>query len=123
MLVQVNFRRLLILNGIATTAAGVVLFLAPNVIGGAVGIHLERSAYFVYYLLGGSELGLGALAFLARGLEDAQARRTVSLTFIIFHAASGLAGVVAYFEGVTAAVLWNVLLRGVMIALFLRLRE
>jgi hypothetical protein len=39
----VNLRRLFIINAVATFAAGVVLFLWPELMPGTVGIHLQPS--------------------------------------------------------------------------------
>ena len=114
-----NLSTLLIINAIATLAAGVVLFVAPNLIPSAVGIHIDRSAYLISYLLGSSELAFAALCYYARTLNDSQALRVIALTCIIFHAASGVAEVYAFVQGVSAAVWWNVALRVVMVVLFL----
>jgi hypothetical protein len=109
---------LLWLNAVATLAAGLVLFVAPDLIAGTVGIYVEQEAHFLYYLLGASELGLSALCFLGLRFRDRSTLITVSLTLIVFHFASGVAGVYAFAGGVDAAVLWNVVARVVMVALF-----
>ena len=109
---------LLWLNAIATLAAGLVLFVAPYSIAGTVGIRIEQEAYFLYYLLGASELGLSALCFLGLRFRDRSTLIAVSLTLIVFHFASGVAGVYAFARGVDAAVLWNVVARVVMVVLF-----
>lgn len=109
---------LLWLNAIATLAAGLVLFVAPELIAGTVGIHLGQEAHFLYYLLGASELGLSALCFLGLRFRDRSTLITVSLTLIVFHFASGVAGVFAFAGGVDAAVLWNVVARVFMVVLF-----
>ncbi len=108
---------LLWLNAVATLAAGLVLFIAPDLIAGTVGIHVGQEAYFLYYLLGASELGLSALCFLGLRFGDWSTLITVSLTLIVFHSASGGAGMYAFARGVDAAVLWNVVARVVMVAL------
>lgn len=113
-----NFARLLLINAIATFAAGIVLFVAPELIAGAVGIRIDRGAYFLYYLLGASELGLATLCFCGRTLTEPQSLRVVALTAIVFHAASGVAGVYGFTQGLSAAVWWNVLLRVGMVMLF-----
>jgi hypothetical protein len=114
-----NLSKLLIINAIATLAAGVVLFVAPNLIPSAVGIHIDRSAYLITYLLGSSEIAFAALCYYGRGLKDSQALRVIVLTCIVFHAISGVAEVYAFVQGVSAAVWWNVALRVVMVVLFL----
>ncbi len=108
---------LLWLNAVATLAAGLVLFVAPDLIAGTVGIHVGQEAHFLYYLLSASELGLSALCFLGLWFRDRSTLIVVSLTLIVFHAASGVAGIYAFAQGVDAAVLWNVVARVVMVAL------
>ncbi len=109
---------LLVINAIATVAAGVVLFVAPDLIAGTVGIHIRQEAYFLYYLLGASELGLSALCFLGIYLQDRSTLITISVALLVFHAASGVAGIYALARGVDVAVLWNVMARVLMVALF-----
>lgn len=53
------------------------------------------------------------------GLTDVQALRIVALTFIVLHAASGVAGVYAFAQGVGAAVWWNVAVRVLMVGAFI----
>jgi hypothetical protein len=114
-----NLSKLLIINAIATLAAGIVLFVAPNLIPSAVGINIDRSAYLISYLLGSSELAFAALCYYGRELKDSQALRVIALTCIVFHGASGVAEIYAFVQGVSAVVWWNVALRVVMVVLFL----
>jgi hypothetical protein len=58
--------------------------------------------------------------FFGVKLSDAAALRAIVITCIVFHASSGVAGICAIVEGATAAVWWNVALRGVMVILFVR---
>lgn len=111
-------RIVLIVNALATLAAGLALFISPGFLGAAVDIVIGRDAYFVYYLLGASELAIATLCVLALRLADPVALRMVCWTMIVFHTASGLAGVLAYAEGLSAAVWANVALRALMVGLF-----
>lgn len=111
-------RIVLVVNALATLAAGLALFISPGFLGAAVDIAIGRDAYFVYYLLGASELAIATLCILALRLTDSAALRAVCWTMIVFHAASGLAGVLAYAQGLSAAVWANVALRALMIGLF-----
>lgn len=111
-------RIVLIVNALATFAAGLALFISPGFLGAAVDIEIGRDAYFVYYLLGASELGIAALCFLALRLTDTAALRMVCWAMVVFHAASAFAGILAYAEGLSVAVLANVALRILMVALF-----
>ena len=119
---RMNLSRLLLLNGIATLAAGIVLFVAPGWIPSTVGIHLDRSANLLGYLLGSSEIAVAALCLFARSLDDAPALRAVVLTLITFHAASAMAEAYAFSEGVSAVIWINVAVRAVMIALLWKYR-
>ena len=111
-------RILLLVNAFATLAAGLALFVSPGFLGAAVDIEIASDAYFVYYLLGAAELGIAALCFQALRLTDAAALRVVCWTMIVFHAASGFAGVYAFASGLSPAVWANVALRVLMIGLF-----
>jgi hypothetical protein len=59
-----NLQRLLTINAVAMLAAGVVLFLWPELVPGVAGIELQRPAFFLCYLLGASELAIATLCFL-----------------------------------------------------------
>jgi hypothetical protein len=117
---SVSRSKLLLVNGIATLAAGIVLFAGPGWIPGVVGIHVEPSAYLLCYLLGAAELALAGLCFLARGLADDSAQRAVVLTCVIFHTTSAIGEVVAFIQGAKAVIWLNVALRALMVVLFLR---
>lgn len=73
----------------------------------------------MYYLLGASELAFAVLCYYGRALTDARARQVVVFTCIVFHAASGVAGVLAVVQGVSGAVWWNVGIRVLMVGLFI----
>jgi hypothetical protein len=60
-----GLRILLIVNAVATAAAGLVLFAWPAAIPATVGISLPADAWFVAWLLGSAELGLAVLCALA----------------------------------------------------------
>lgn len=113
-----GLRTLLIVHGCITLAAGVVLSVAPGLIPGTVGVHLEPSAYLVAYLLAGAEFGLAALSFGGSRLKDPQALRLIVWSCIAFHGSSGILEVYAYTQGVSIAIFGNVAARVVIIALF-----
>lgn len=114
-----NLAKLLIINAVATAAAGIVLFLRPDLIAGVVGIYLDPGDYFLYYLLGSSELAFAVLCYSSRNLQNAEALRIVTLTCIVFHAASGVAGIYASIQGLSLVVWGNVALRVLMVTLFI----
>ncbi|MCW3122761.1 MAG: hypothetical protein JWQ38_2253 [Flavipsychrobacter sp.] len=114
-----NLSRLLLFHAIITLAAGVVLIVAPQLIPGTVGIHLPHDAYLLCYLLAGSELGLAAMSFYGRSLNDVKALRVISLTCIVLHASSAILEVYAYTQGLSAAIWGNIVLRIVVVGLFI----
>ena len=112
------FRLLLLVNAIATLAAGIVLFAFPGAIPATVGISLAPDQAFVARLLGASEFGIAALCIGAlRSSEPAVLRLTAS-TMIVFHAASAIADMMALLQDVTSTVALNLVLRIAMIVLF-----
>jgi hypothetical protein len=113
-----GLRRLLMVHGLITLAAGIVLAVAPGLIPGTVGIHLEPSAYLVAYLLSGAEFGLATLSFGGSRLTDTKALRLIVWSCIAFHGMSGILEVYAYTQGVSIAILGNVAARVIIIALF-----
>jgi hypothetical protein len=76
---QVRLKIILIINAFATTAAGVVLFVSPDLIGGTAGLRLPASANFIYGLLEAAEFGLSTLCWLALGFDESSALRAGSL--------------------------------------------
>jgi len=108
----------LAINAMATFAAAVVLLLAPAAILGAVGIPLDRSQFFIAYLLSACELGLSVMAALAlKAPRDAVGLGVLSLS--VMHLASGVGGVIAIEQGASFLILWNVLARIAIVALLL----
>jgi hypothetical protein len=53
-----GLRILFVIHGFITLAASIVLVVAPSLIPGMVGIHLDPSANVLAYLLAGAEFGL-----------------------------------------------------------------
>ena len=115
-----NLRLLFLINAVATFAAGVVLFVWPELIPGIAGIQLDRSAYFVCYLLGASEFAVTALCLLSLTSPDIAGLRSAVWSLVMFHTASGAAGVYAIAQGAAPGIWWNVVLRVLMVFLFVR---
>ena len=113
-----NLKLLFAVHAGLTFAAGIVLIVAPEMIPGAVGIRLEPGAYLVCYLLAAAELSLAVLSWGARRFSDAKALRVIVLAFIVFHAASGVLEIRAFFEGVSANVWGNIVVRAAIVFLF-----
>jgi hypothetical protein len=76
------------INTFLTFMAFILLVLVPDLLPGAVGVHVDRSGYFLGYMLGAAEWGLAALTFFGRKLTDPQALRVICLACIVFHVSS-----------------------------------
>jgi hypothetical protein len=113
-----GLRTLLVVHGVVTLAAGIVLVVAPGLIPGAIGVHLDPSANVVAYLLAGAEFGLAVLSFGGSRLTDPRALRLVVWSCIAFHATSSVLEVYAFVQGVSVGIFGNICTRGVMIAMF-----
>lgn len=111
-------RAALAINAVAAFAAGVMLFVAPGAIPAMVGIPLDRSQFFIAYLLAGSELGLSVAAALAlKASRDAV--RVAVASLVVMHVASGVGGALALEQGASYLILWNVLARVAIVALLI----
>ncbi len=108
-------RVVLAVNAGASLAAGVVLFARPAAIPHLVGIELLSAQYFVAYLLAAAEFSIAVLAFWPMVLPSLQVTRQALVVLTVLHAGSGLAGLLAISQGATGPILWNVVLRAVMI--------
>lgn len=115
---RTGLARLLAIHGIVTLAAGVVLFIAPGAIPGAVGVVVDPNAFLVCYLLGAAELAIAFLSFGAARLDDADAVRLVSGAFIVFHVATAAGEAFAFTQGVSAAIWGNIAVRAIVAVLF-----
>ena len=113
-------RILFTVNAVAMLAAGIVLFVSPRLIPAVIGVDLPPGASILSALLGAAELGLAVLCLQARSAREPSLQRAAVWTCIVFHGASGIAELVAYGQGARAVVLWNVAVRVVMVALFVR---
>jgi hypothetical protein len=113
-----NLKILLIAHAIITFAAGVVLFVAPAAIPGAVDVTINPDQYLICYLLGAAELAIAFLSLAARKLTDPQAIRIIVWMLIIFHATTGIAETYAFARGTSTGILANVALRVIVVALF-----
>jgi hypothetical protein len=112
-----GLRRLLVIHGFITLAAGVVLTAAPDLIPSAVGIRLEPSAYVVAYLLAGAEIGLAVLSFGGSRVTDPRALRLIVWSLVAFHESSGVLEIYAHARGANVAILANAAARAVIIGL------
>jgi hypothetical protein len=111
-------RILLLINAVATLAAGVVLFAFPAAIPATMGIELAADQRFVAWLLGAAEIGISALCVGALRTPEPAALRLAAMTLIVFHAGSAAADVLALLAAPTLPVWVNLALRLLMVALF-----
>jgi hypothetical protein len=112
-----GLRILLVIHGLITLAASIVLVVAPDLIPGVVGIHLDPSANVLAYLLAGAEFGLAVLSFGASRVTDFFALRIIVWSLIAFHGSSGVLEVYAYAHGAGVTIICNVIVRAVIIIL------
>ena len=113
-----NLRILMVFHAVITFAAAVVLIVAPALIPSAVGINLESGAYLICYLLAAAELSIAFLSWSGRTVSDVRALRVIVISFIVFHAASGVLEIYALTKGVSAFVWGNVAVRVIVVVLF-----
>jgi hypothetical protein len=113
-----NLSRLLLIHAVITFAAGVVLIAVPGVIPASVGIRLDPDAYLVCYLLGAAELSIAVLSLFGSSPRHIEALRVICLTIIVFHISSAIVEILAYVQGVSAAIWINVAIRVIAVILF-----
>lgn len=114
-----NLKILLLFHSIITLAAGIVLVIAPAIIPGTVNIQLLANQYLLCYFLGAAEFGIAYLSFFSRTINDQSALRIIIISFIVFHAASGILELYAFSEGVSSKIICNIILRIIIVILFL----
>jgi hypothetical protein len=116
-----GLRILLVIHGLITLTASVVLVVAPGLIPSVVGIDLRPEADVLAYLLAGAEFGLAVLSFGASRVMDSRALRLIVWSLIAFHGSSGVLEVYAYLRGADVAIIGNVVARAIIVILFARL--
>jgi hypothetical protein len=118
-----GLRVLLIAHGFITLVAAIVLAIAPGLIPSVVGVHLDRNANLVAYLLAGAEFGIAILSFGGARLSEERALQLIVWTLIAFHGSTAALEILAYTQGVGGAILSNVAARAVIVALFVYLSK
>lgn len=113
-----NLYRLLSFHAIITLAAGLVLIFAPASIPATVGIKLEEDQFLLCYFLAAAELAIAYLSFYSRKVVDPLFLHLITMTIIIFHAATLLLELYALHNGLSAKIIANMIARGVIIGLF-----
>ncbi|SFH65814.1 hypothetical protein [Bradyrhizobium sp. Gha] len=87
------------INTFLTFMAFILLVLRPTLLPAAVGVHVDKSGYFMGYMLGAAEWGLAAMTFFGRKLTDVAALRVISIACIVFHVSSAAVMVSTFFNG------------------------
>jgi hypothetical protein len=115
-------RTLILINAVATLAAGVVLFVFPGAIPSVVGITLAPDQAFVAWLLGAAEIGLAALCIGSVHSPSHDVLRLATTTLLVFHVASAVADGMALTQGWSLPIALNLALRVVMVVLLVTFR-
>jgi hypothetical protein len=116
---QLNLSKLLLIHGIITLAAGIVLVASPTLIPGTVNIQITSNQYLLCYFLGAAEFALAYLSFFSRNIKDTQVLRLVSSTFIVFHSITALLELYAFIRGTDPKILGNIAVRVLIVILFI----
>lgn len=113
-----NLYRLFTFHAIITLAAALLLVFAPAAIPATVEITVKQDQFLLCYFLAAAELAIAYLSFYGRKLTDPAMIRLITVTFIIFHAATLVLELYALSEGVSLKIIVNIIARLIIIALF-----
>ncbi len=72
------FKSVASINGVVSVAYGLVGLVAPAALGSMYGVEITGRELLLLRLLSASYLGLGVLCWVARGLSDGAARRSIA---------------------------------------------
>ena len=112
-------RIVLIVHGLVTLAAAVVLAVLPAAIPATVGIELEPDAYLLSYFLAAAELAIAMLSLGATRLTDPAAVGLIIAVIVVFHLSTAVLEVVyLLFAPVTGVLIANIAVRVVSAAIF-----
>jgi hypothetical protein len=115
-------RTLILVNAVATLAAGLVLFVLPGAIPSVVGITLAPDQAFVAWLLGAAEIGIAALCIGSVHSPSYDVLRLATTTLLVFHVASAVADGMALAQAWSLPIALNLGLRVVMVVLLVAFR-
>lgn len=114
-----GLRKLLVIHGVITLAAAIVLAVSPSLIPAMAGVRLAPDADLPAYLLAGAEFGIAFVSFGGSRLSDPLALRMIANGCIVFHATSALLEAYAAWRQLGNHLLAaNVAARVVIVALF-----
>jgi hypothetical protein len=115
----VGLRRLLLLHGLVTLAAAIVLIVSPGLIFALAGIDLPPPARLAAYLLAACELGLAVLSFGGARLTEAAPLRLIAASCAAVHGASALLELYAMHGRPNRVIVLNVIARALLVGLFI----
>ena len=112
-------RIVLIVHGLVTLAAAVVLAVLPAAIPATVGIDLDPKAYLLSYFLAAAELAIAMLSLGTTRLTDPTAVGLIVAVIVVFHLSTAVLEVVyLLFAPVTGVLIANIAVRVAAAAIF-----
>lgn len=100
--------------GITTAIFGALLLLAPAVLISMYGASLDAQAEVLYRFIGGTFIGLAAMAWLSREADASKSRDSMVLGLTIINAISAIVAIMGALYGVYNVLVWmQVILYGV----------
>lgn len=113
-----NLKSLLLIHAVITLSAGILLVAVPASIPQTLNIQLSPNQYLLCYFLGAAELAIAYLSLLSRKIKDHHALRIIVITFIVFHAATGILELVGLYRGIHPKIIGNIMVRVIIVILF-----
>jgi hypothetical protein len=94
-----EFRTFLAINAVIAVPTGVACVLVPARLLATCGVTLTPMGSVVYQFWGAALIGLGLLAWCARGVEEAGLQKAIALSLFITYAISCVIAVRGQFAG------------------------
>ena len=92
--------------------------ISPEAIPKMVDVSVSKNQYILCYFLAACEFGIAYLSFQTTKIREAKAIRIILFSFIIFHLATAVLEVFVLQNGVSKALILNIILRIVVSLLF-----
>lgn len=113
-----NFKTLLLVSAILSSATFVLLVLVPTSIPGAFGIQLSPKQYLLSYLIGGGDLAIAYLSLAGRRIKEVSTIRILAWYLILFHAQFGLLSIYSLAQDNELNLGGNIAFRAIVVAMF-----
>jgi hypothetical protein len=110
-------RILLLINGLATGAAALVLAIAPSAIPATIGLVLRPEQFVLSYFLAESETAICLMCLQGLRVRLRALHVVLFQTLIALHATTAALSVIGIAEGTSPILFWNFGLRVVMVSL------